>query len=50
MDPSENFERDFSGYEDYDSTISFDAAEGGLVDAIVEKIVEDVFNATVANW
>ena len=50
MDPSENFERDFSGYEDYDSTISFDADEGGLVDAIVEKIVEDIFNATVANW
>lgn len=50
LDPSENFDKNFSSYEDYDSSISFDAAEGGLVDTIVEKIVEEIFNATVANW
>jgi hypothetical protein len=50
LDASENFDKSFSAYEDYDSSISFDAAESGLVDTIVEKIVEDIFNATVANW
>lgn len=50
LDPSENFERSFSAYEDYDSTLSLDAVESSLVDTIVEKIVEDIFNATVANW
>lgn len=50
LDPSENFDKSFSSYEDFDSAISFDAAEGDLVDTIVEKIVEDIFNATVANW
>ena len=50
LDPSENFDRSFSAYEDYDSTLSLDAVESSLVDAIVEKIVEDIFNATVANW
>ncbi|HBG53002.1 MAG TPA: hypothetical protein DDW70_02130 [Rikenellaceae bacterium] len=50
LEPSENFDKNFSSYEDYDSTISFDAAEGGLVETIVEKIVEEIFNATVANW
>jgi hypothetical protein len=50
LDPNENFDKSFSGYEDFDSTIAFDAAEGALVDTIIEKIVEDIFNATVANW
>lgn len=50
LDQNENFDKSFSGYEDFDSTISFDAAEGALVDTIIEKIVEDIFNATVANW
>ncbi len=50
LDPNENFDKNFSGYEDFDSTISFDAAEGALIDTIIEKIVEDIFNATVANW
>ena len=50
LTPSENFDKSFSSYEDFNSAISFDAAESGLVDTIVEKIVEDIFNATVANW
>ena len=48
--PEEDFERSFSGFEDYDSNYTLDQVEGELVDTIVEKIVEDVFNATVANW
>lgn len=49
--PEENFEsKSFSAYEDYDSTQSLDAVESSLCQTIVEKIVEDIFNATVANW
>ncbi len=50
LNEKENFEKSFSSYEDYATTLSFDSAEATLVDAIVEKIVEDIFNATVANW
>lgn len=50
LNPKENFEKQFSGYEDYASTMSFDAAESTLVDAISEKILDEIFNATVANW
>ncbi len=50
LNPKENFEKNFSGFEDYDSTVSFDAAEGTLVDTILEKIIEEIFNATLANW
>lgn len=48
--PEENFEKSFAAFEDYSSTISLDSAESSLVDLIVEKIVNEIFNATVANW
>lgn len=46
----ENFEKSFVAFQDYDSSISLDAVEAQLVDEIVEILVEDIFNATVANW
>lgn len=48
--PNEDFERSFAEFEDYPSSTSLDAAEARLVDAIVEKFTESIFNATVANW
>ncbi len=46
----ENFESSFAAFQDYDSTISLDAVEAQLVDEIVEILVDDIFNRTVANW
>lgn len=46
----ENFDKSFAAYQDYDSNLSLDAVEAQLVDEIVEILVEDIFNATVANW
>ena len=46
----EDFEKSFAAYQDYDSNLSLDAVEAQLVDDIVEVLVEDIFNATVANW
>lgn len=49
--PEDNFEnKNFSAYADYDSTNSLDAVESTLCAEIIEKIIEDVFNATVAQW
>lgn len=48
--PEDDFEKSFSGYADYDSAQSLDAVESSLCEEIIEKIVEDVFNATVAQW
>lgn len=49
--PEDDFsDKSFSAYEDYDSTQSLDAVESTLCDTIIEKICEDIFNATVANW
>ena len=46
----ENFDSSFAAFQDFDSTISLDAVEAQLVDEIVEILVEDIFNRTVANW
>ena len=49
--PEDNFEdKGFSVYADFDAMQSLDAVESGLCEEIVEKICEDIFNATVANW
>ena len=49
--PEDDFQgKSFSAYADYDSAQSLDAVESTLCDEIIEKICEDVFNATVANW
>jgi hypothetical protein len=50
LHPEEDFEKSFSGYADYDSMQSFDSVEAQLCDDIIEILVEDIFNATVANW
>ena len=48
--PEDDFDKSFSAYADYDSMQSLDAVEAGLCEEIIEKIVEDVFNASVAQW
>ena len=49
--PEEDFDgKTFSAYADYDSTQSLDAVESSLCTEIIDKIVEDIFNATVAQW
>lgn len=49
--PEDNFEnKNFSAYADYDSTNSLDAVEQTLCTEIIDKLVEDIFNATVAQW
>ncbi len=49
--PEESLEgKSFSAYQDFDATQSIDAVEGTLCEDIVEQLVEDIFNGTVANW
>lgn len=48
--PKENFEKTFSSYADFDSSQSLDSVQDQLCEEIIEKLCEDIFNATVANW
>lgn len=49
--PEDDFEdKGFSAYADFDASQSLDAVEASLCEEIVEKICDDIFNATVAKW
>lgn len=47
---TENFEKEFSQYADFDATQLLTDVQDGLCDEITDKLIEDIFNATVANW
>lgn len=48
--PEQNVSQSFSNYADFDAMTSLAAVESTLCAEIVEKLVEDIFNATVAQW
>ena len=48
--PSENFEQQFSASREYDGSMQMSAVQEDLVTQMIKEIVEQVFNATVANW
>ena len=49
--PEEDFtNKSFSAYADFDAANSLDAVESTLILEIIDKLVEDIFNATVAQW
>ena len=49
-DHDQDFDRSFSSYEDFSSSLSLSDIEGSLVPEIIKKLTEDIFNASVANW
>ena len=48
--PENNFEQDFSRYEDYSSNQDLSAVEAELTDKITELLIEDIFNKAFVNW
>ena len=46
----EDFERQFSASQTYESTQSLNSVQEELVTQMTKDIVEQIFNATVANW
>lgn len=47
---AKNLDQSFSKYRDFPSEKSLDEVESGLVEEIVEELIEDIFNATAADW
>jgi hypothetical protein len=50
IEPEFNFDSDFTQFADYDSGEDLSNVEQDLVEEIVEKIIEDIFNKSVVNW
>ena len=48
--PDEDFEQSFSAYREFDSNLMVQQVESSLCAEIIEEIVDQVYNATVANW
>ncbi|MBP5626278.1 MAG: LptE family protein [Bacteroidales bacterium] len=49
--PEDDFsDKSFSAYADFDANLELDAVESTLCAEIIDKIVEEIFNATVAQW
>lgn len=47
---NQNFDRTFSQFADYEATKSFQSVEDELIREIVDKLTQDIFNASLVNW
>jgi len=50
IEPSQNFEKTFTQYTEYDSSSDLMSIQSSLIDIVVELLVEDIFNQAVVNW
>ena len=47
---AEDFERQFTATQSYETTLSLNSVQEQLVTEMVKDICDQIFNATVANW
>jgi hypothetical protein len=50
LDAKQNFEQNFSRFQDYSSSKNLRDVEDGLVKLIDNDLVEDIFNKAIVNW
>ncbi|MDR0828823.1 MAG: LPS assembly lipoprotein LptE [Prevotellaceae bacterium] len=50
INPSEDFERTFSAFRNFSSSQSLESVQPQLVSELIEEIIDQIFNATVAGW
>jgi hypothetical protein len=50
IDPTKDFETQFTRFEDYPSNQDLSAVKGQLIGLINEALVDDIFNKAVVNW
>jgi len=49
-DEEQNWKKSYSAFQDYDSNGDLSSIQDNLIAAIVEDIVERVFNDAFTNW
>ena len=50
IETDNDFDKSFTAFEDYDSTRQLIDVEEGLVEEILEQIIDDIYNEAVVNW
>ena len=48
--PDEDKEQTFSAYQDFSSSVMIDNVQDQLINDLTNEIVDQIFNATMANW
>lgn len=48
--PKLNFDKTFTQFADYESSKTLSSVESELIQQIVDKLTEDIFNAALSNW
>lgn len=49
-DDTYDFSTNFSNYEDYGVDVDFNSVEEDLINKILDKIIEDIYNKALVNW
>ncbi|MBO7197435.1 MAG: LptE family protein [Tidjanibacter sp.] len=49
-EPQNNYNKSFSAFAEYDANQLLQDIQDSLITEIVEQLVQDIFNAAVANW
>ena len=50
IDKDNSFNKTFSRYSDYESSINFTSVEESLNEEIISQLIEDIFNEAFTNW
>lgn len=48
--PEDSWDKTFSQFEDFSSSQSLSDVEAGLIEEIIDRLTQDVFNQVLANW
>lgn len=49
-EPQNNFNKSFSAFAEYEATALLQDVQDMLIEEITEQLVQEIFNAAVANW
>ena len=49
-DEKQSFEKSFSQFDDFDGDKDLSSVENEKVKIIVDKLIEEIFNSSIANW
>lgn len=50
VDPTFDYNKSFSTFQEYPSSEDLTTAEGTLLPELIDVLVDDIFNAAVSNW
>ncbi|MDY3033844.1 MAG: LptE family protein [Odoribacter sp.] len=50
IDDKFDFSSTFSNYADYSTEVDFNSVEESLIEEILDKIIDDIYNKAIVNW